>query len=246
MRKCHNNDGKLLELDSIVVQSESLKETLSEVFDGYQGITLSLKKLVFKAPFRPFYYRWTRQRQKLEDTEAAKYTQLLRDVLHAELRDTMAEIEVPVSHRVMTWPLLWALFEPGIPIVATKEGQPDRFFIGDRSEYTCQFGRSDFNIAVKFVDWDGHCFGYQQATVVIGQYGGTQAIDALKAFPASFHPSRSESEAISLARGRKFEQLCGRHYVAYSGTATFQVKGRPVKRQVCTYDHGEASKACFD
>lgn len=232
MRKCHNNDGKLLELDSIVVQSESLEETLSDVFDGYQGITPSLKKLVFKAPFRPFYYRWTRlesilQRQKVEDTEAAKYTQLLRDVLHAELRDTMAEIEDLVSHRVMTWPLLWALFEPGIPIVATQEGQPDRFFIGDRSEYTCQFGRSDFNIAVKFVDWDGHCFGYQQVTVVIGQYGGTQAIYALKVFPASFHPAHSESEAISLARGRKSEQLCGRHLLLIREQLHSKSRGDP-------------------
>lgn len=57
MAKNHG-DGKPLVLNSIVVQSSSLRKTLEEVFQGYRGITASLKKLVFKAPFHPFYYRW--------------------------------------------------------------------------------------------------------------------------------------------------------------------------------------------
>lgn len=241
MRKNHTNEGKLLELDSVVVQSESLKKTLSDVFEGYQGITASLKKLVFKAPFRPFYYRWATlekvlQRQKAEDTEAANYTQLLRDVLHTELRDTMAEIEDLLSHRVITWSLLWALFEPGTRMIASQEGGRDRFYIVDSCDYSCLNGSSQFHVKVKFVDWDGHRFGYQQATVVIGQYAGTRTIDALNAFPASFHPSCQEAEANAIARGRKSVQLCGQHYVAYSGTVVLQVRGRLVKRQVCIYD----------
>lgn len=106
MRKKHG-EGRSLELDSIVVQSQSLKQTLGDVFDGYQGITPSLKKLVFRSPFRPFYHRWALldsifQRQKLQNLEAASYTKLLYDVLHGELRDNMAEIDDLVAHGVIT------------------------------------------------------------------------------------------------------------------------------------------------
>ena len=72
-------EGTTLKLDSVVVQNRSLKEALATVFDGYQGITPSLDKLVFRTPFWPFYHRWAifeevLQRQKLEDPESASYT----------------------------------------------------------------------------------------------------------------------------------------------------------------------------
>lgn len=117
MRKSHK-PGKPLELDSIVVQSQSLKKTLGEVFEGYQGITTDLKKLVFHAPFHPFYYRWgvleaTLEHREREDPDAAGFTRLLYDVLNAELRDTITEVDDLVQHGVITYPLLWSLFEPG-------------------------------------------------------------------------------------------------------------------------------------
>ena len=43
MRKNHG-DGKALVLDSIVVQSLSLKKTLSEVLGGYKGIYYGIPK----------------------------------------------------------------------------------------------------------------------------------------------------------------------------------------------------------
>jgi hypothetical protein len=49
------DDGKALVLDSVVVQSLSLKKTLGEVFEGYKGITASLKKLVFQVSFPPVF-----------------------------------------------------------------------------------------------------------------------------------------------------------------------------------------------
>ncbi|KAK4148814.1 hypothetical protein C8A00DRAFT_38590, partial [Chaetomidium leptoderma] len=67
MGKNHDGDGgKPLVLHSVVVQNSSLKETLSEVFDGFKGIIPSLKKLVFKSPFKPFHHRWSRFTQILE------------------------------------------------------------------------------------------------------------------------------------------------------------------------------------
>lgn len=238
MRKNHG-DGKALVLDSVVVQSESLKATLGEVFEGYQGITPSLKKLVFRAPFHPFHYRWAKfkqilERQKIEDPESASYTQLLYDVLHTELKDTMAEIADLVAHGVITYSLLWALFEPGTRVVAVQDGQPDRFFIV--SNYAYNHEKSLFEIAAIFVDWEGSRFAYTRAKMAIGRFSGTKAIAELNVMPATLYPSREESEASAIARGRRFVELRGYHYMAYHGNFRFKAgEEDEQQRQVCNY-----------
>lgn len=224
MRKNHG-DGKALVLDSVVVQSESLKTTLGQVFEGYQGITSSLKKLVFRAPFHPFHYRWEKfrqvlERQKVEDPESASYTQLLYDVLHRELRDTMAEIADLIAHGVITYPLLWALFEPGTRVVAVQDGQPDRFFIV--SNYAYNHEKDFFDMAATFVDWEGSRFAYTKTRMAIGLFGGTKTITDLRVMPAALYPLRQEAEASAIARGRRFVELRGYHYVAYQGSVKFK------------------------
>ncbi|RFN52323.1 p-loop containing nucleoside triphosphate hydrolase protein [Fusarium flagelliforme] len=117
MRKSHS-DGKLLELDSVIVQNSSLRQTLSEVFNGYQGITTSLKKLVFEAPFHPFYHQWDQfsdilEKQKKEDHPGYLFSQLLHKVLHADIRGEMDEIKDHIEQGIIIFKFLWALFEPG-------------------------------------------------------------------------------------------------------------------------------------
>lgn len=49
-----------LELDSILVHSPLIKKVLDDsVFRGYRGVTATLEKLEFTAPFAPFLHRWS-------------------------------------------------------------------------------------------------------------------------------------------------------------------------------------------
>ncbi|KAI9928656.1 hypothetical protein ASPWEDRAFT_341528 [Aspergillus wentii DTO 134E9] len=232
MRKNHG-EGKALVLDSVVIQNASLKKTLSEVFEGYRGITTSLNKVVFRAPFRPFFYRWKRftrilERQERGDPDAAAYSRLLYDVLHTELRDVMAEVNDLLAHGVITYSLLWALFEPAVCVVAAAAGQ-DRFFIIDSAEYN---DKGFLGIQARFVDWDGQRFGYATGCLAIGAYSGTRRITDLGVFPASFHPAQKEAEERAILRGQKFRDLHGFHYKAYSGLMLEQVQRKQVKRNV--------------
>lgn len=222
MGKNHGSDGgKPLVLHSVVVQSSALKQTLSEVFDGFKGITPSLKKLVFRAPFKPFHHRWNRftqilERQKQEDPGAAAYTQLLYDVLDAEIRDVRTEVADLLDNGVITYPLLWALFEPGVTVFTESRQQPCFSVVESRG-----YDRQNFTVTAKFVDWDGDHFGYATKHVRINAFGGTRAITDLPSFPASFHPSCAEVKANAIARGRKFRELAGVHYRAYSGIISY-------------------------
>ncbi|CAG8084719.1 unnamed protein product [Penicillium salamii] len=233
MRKGHD-EGRPLVLDSIVVQSSSLKETLGEVFHGYKGITPSLQKVVFWSPFRPFYHRWAAfteivERQKRDHDEAAAYSVLLYDELKKELGDVMSEIKDHLHHGVITYNLLWALFEPGVLIVA-PEGEQERFYIVE----SCQYNEVGdyFSIIVNFVDWDGKGFGYAKSIVNITGYDGTQSWTSLSAYPARLHRAQDEARAKAINRGREFQGLCGFRYKQYSGSVWTRVGGRDFERNV--------------
>ncbi|KAK1979345.1 hypothetical protein LZ30DRAFT_726568 [Colletotrichum cereale] len=231
MQKNHE-EGKPLVLDSIVVQNPSLKETLGEVFEGYAGITASLKKVVFKSPFHPFYYRWqhfkqTFERQKQNDQTAATFSQLLYNVLYAELHETMAEIKDHLGHGVITYPLLWALFEPGKLIVTTQPGGT-RFYLVQ----SCGYTERGMKVSVKFIDWDFDQLRYASGALNIRQFSGTKRIPELDVFPAEFLGARSKVEATAIERGIKFQNLRGFHYMAYTGLVGYRSDRHQEKRSV--------------
>ena len=102
-RKCYNG-RKSLEIDSIVVQSPLLKTSLGEVLKGYPGVTTTLERLSFNAPFKPFVHRWKNLLQVLEDEkdeEAKSHLLILHRVLEAELRDDLKALESYILNGVI-------------------------------------------------------------------------------------------------------------------------------------------------
>jgi hypothetical protein len=75
-RKCHKKGAmRPLELDLIVVHSPLIKTVLHEkVFHNYPGITATLEKLEFSAPFAPFLHRWSefQMAYEMEDNDEVK------------------------------------------------------------------------------------------------------------------------------------------------------------------------------
>ena len=60
---------KKLQIDSIVIQSPLLKTALGDVMKDYPGVTTSLDRLTFKAPFKPFVHRWSKLIEALESEQ---------------------------------------------------------------------------------------------------------------------------------------------------------------------------------
>ncbi|KAL4753229.1 hypothetical protein BDW72DRAFT_201778 [Aspergillus terricola var. indicus] len=235
MEKSHRDGaGNALTLHSIVVQSPSLKETLGEVFQD-KGITSpALKKLVLNAPFHPFVYRWNHlgevlRRQKKRGQAAAAYTQLLIDVLRTRLEGTVAEINNLVHHKIITYSMLWALFEPGVSVVSQIEGH-ERLFKVHSCEYNDEEGC--LKIAVRFVDWNGKGFGYATQDLEIHRFSGDKPIMELSVFPLTFHPSREDVESNAASSGQRFRDHCCIRYVAFSGLIRYQVEWKEIARNL--------------
>jgi len=139
--KCYDGRKKL-QIDSIVVQSPLLKEVLGKVFKNYPGITTTLDRLTFKAPFQPFVHRWRNLLEALEskqDPESKSHVQLFHQVLEAELRDDLKARDDFILNGVITYSTIWMIFEPGTTVFSVKDGQncAAKFTYGNYQQTRC-------------------------------------------------------------------------------------------------------------
>ncbi|GME50631.1 P-loop containing nucleoside triphosphate hydrolase protein [Neofusicoccum parvum] len=209
-------DGRSVVVDSIVVQSPFVKPVLARVFDGLGGITVGLRNLTFRAPFRQFFHRWDRLEQALReplDAVTARHLRLLHGVLREELRPTLDAHADLLAHGVVTWDYLWTIFRPGDLVYSPGRADPfDRLYKCAYADYS-----RGFQLTCEAVDTDGRAFGWTPETCCIHAYEGTRPIDSLDFYPFRFAAHRSDIERRLLARGRRFEVLRGMHYKAYLG-----------------------------
>ncbi|KAK7973425.1 hypothetical protein PG988_007559 [Apiospora saccharicola] len=214
-----HGEGKPLALDSIVVQNQHIKDLLGDVFEGYGGITTSLKKLVFRAPFHAFYYRWARfqdllAQQKEEDAGASAYSQLLYNIVEHELKEPMEEASDLCSKGVITFELLWTIFKPGDRVYSYMN-ELDRFFVVTSTGY---YGPM-FKVHAIHTDWNGHTFGFSSTVLSIKVFSGAMKITDLNVHPSSYRTKENLMEDTLRARGKTFYDLRGVQYKAYRASA---------------------------
>ncbi|KKY15305.1 putative aaa family [Diplodia seriata] len=223
MKKSHDSERKPLVLDSIVVQSSHLKELLGRVFRDYVGITTDLERLVFKAPFKPFFYEWDNLRetvQQEQDPLTKEHGRLLRKLLHAELRDAIALSKDHARHKVIDFANLWTIFRPGIDVLSANEGNDSIYrLIGSSTVYSGD--NVSYQLELHSIDYDGSGFGYRLYNVQIAYFEGTAPVISLEAYPADLHPSICELRQRLHMRGERFRDLQahGFHYRSYEGMA---------------------------
>ncbi|KAJ8130344.1 hypothetical protein O1611_g3284 [Lasiodiplodia mahajangana] len=223
----NHGEGNRLGLHSIVVQSSHLKSVLGYLFQEYEGITTTLKKLVFKAPFHPFYFEWARLEQMACSEENAirkNHILLLQSILGRELKETIATSMDFDKNGVITFEYLWTIFKPGIDIYAKEEGH-DCFYrlvnVKWVSEPRC------FELQANQIehDHDGE-FGYRMRSLRIYKFDGTKLVTNLEVIPASCLPlpdmNRLKEKASE--RGKLFREVNTKdyHYATYQGIAIFK------------------------
>ncbi|KAJ2992830.1 hypothetical protein NUW58_g2038 [Xylaria curta] len=220
--KRSSDPRRTLEVDSIVIQSPLLKSVLHHVLKDYPGVTTTLSRLIFSAPFKPFVHR----RQQLlaalndeHDDETKNHMRLLHDVLHRELKDVIAATEDYAKNKVVTYEHIWTLFQPGCIVYASRFGRSVAVRLVDGQFINHQRMGPCFQLKCDRVDWDGSRFGYDVSPHFITPFEGTTPIVELECFPLSYHPEKEGIKEKLIDRGRRFEMLAGYHYKAYRGPA---------------------------
>lgn len=233
--KCYDGRKKL-QIDSIVVQSPLLKQVLGSILKEYPGITTTLDRLTFKAPFQAFIHRWKNLLEALEfehDPETKRHLELLHRILEVELRDDLKARDDFVLNGVITYSTLWMIFEPGTTVFTVKDGQncAAKFNNGSYQETQCG---NRYALGCQIVDWDGEYFGLGSSQFYVWEFEGTTKITNLSAYPLEYHPDLFEVKEALIQRGKAFEELSGYHYKNYQGVAVGEGPwGRPIKYNVC-------------
>ena len=224
VRKKKSYDSrKKYDIDSIIVQSPWLKESLGIVLKDYPGITTNLERLVFKAPFHPFVHRWAILASLLEKDDfkepvAKEHLQLFHDVIYEELKNAIAAKVDLVKNGVITFDYLWTIFEPQTLVYGVSDGKESVF----KLEYTqkctdSRRGLEFLSLNVWSCDWDGTKFGKHHSSLDNYEFQGTTPITSLSAYPLEFHPQKEALIQRLILRGKLFEQYAGYHYMAYRG-----------------------------
>lgn len=235
LRNSKSYDGrKKLKIDSIVVQSPLLKDVLGTVLKNYPGITTTLDRLTFQAPFQPFVHRWKNLIEALEveqDPETKSHLELFHRTLEAELRDDLKARDDFILNGVITYETIWMIFEPGTTVFTVKDGQncAAKFNTGNYQQTRCG---NCYALGCQIVDWDGENFGLGNASFNVWEWGGTMKITKLSAYPLEYHPNLSRVKDELISRGKAFEELSGYHYKNYQGIAIGQGPWGPIKYNV--------------
>ncbi|KAI0834815.1 P-loop containing nucleoside triphosphate hydrolase protein [Hypoxylon sp. FL0890] len=251
MRRNHG-DGKPMILHSIVIQSSYLKSILGEVFREYSGITTTLKKLVFKAPFHCFFYEWDRLEKvisEIEDPVGKSHARLLKRILRRELRETIS-LSVDLNQNgVITYDYLWTIFKPGIDIYTFEDGY-DRIYRLQKTLYVSGLGGQYFQLTVNEIDCDGEGFGYQTRVFPIFNFPGTKRVPDLDIFPASYHPRLGEVKDTLRKRGELFRAIHSTpyYYGAYKGIVLEGKHKRNVDGRIIVdpSSHANFTEECVD
>ncbi|KAL8909443.1 MAG: hypothetical protein Q9171_005041 [Xanthocarpia ochracea] len=235
IRNKKSYDGrKKLEMDSIVVQSPLLKQALGRVLKDYPGVTTSLDRLTFKAPFKPLVHRWANLVSALEeekDDEAKSHLDLFHRTMKEELHDDLKARDDYILNRVITWSTCWMIFEPGTTVFAIDDNENRALRLKNGSYVSTQCGNA-FALDCEYVDWDGEHFGLGSARKLIYEFLGTRHITSLTAFPLQYHDDLAEVKKALVERGRIFERLSGYHFKHYQGVAVGQGAWGPIKYNV--------------
>jgi len=216
-----NKDSKAkTTVHSVEIRSSAAREALFEVFSGLDGLHPDVKYLIFRAPFYQFFWRWQAFEKAIADQENEKVKAVLvqlRAIVKRELADAFAVSNELTSNGVITFRYLWTLFPPG-ELIYSSLSACERFFMLLNSHMIQQTipaprgSRSHYQLNCRYVDWDGHNFGWLPWAGHIFEFKGTCKITDLAFYPAKYMADQAGARDRCIARGLKFRDLAGIQY----------------------------------
>jgi hypothetical protein len=149
--------------------------------------------------------------------ERIKHAELLYDLLSKEFADII-ESSVDMKEKgVITYELLWTLFQPGMLVYSRQQGQ-DRVFSLSSARYGVDRDNNPvYWLMCEYHDWDGTNFGTNRLNMAIGIFEGTRSITSLQTLPWDSHGHKADIYTKLVERGTRVEELAGSHYRSYHG-----------------------------
>jgi hypothetical protein len=144
------------------------------------------------------------------------------DTLQEEISTYFNLMESPGIEPGLPFLSLWMAYRPG-DLIYSKSNGVDRVYqlhSMTRCECLVPFCRkSRWELALHEIEYNGADFGYHNTLVYIDPYEGHIPLKDLKAFPLRHHPNQRTISELLFARGKRFVELLGVHFLSYDGVA---------------------------
>lgn len=234
VRNVFNDDAdasRRTRIHSVVIQSPLLKAILRKILDGYPGLALTTDRLTFSSPFQPLVHHWDTIKdaaEKEENEQARRHLKLLITSLETELSEDLEAVRHFNEHKVIRFKHLWAIFHPE-ELVYSKQGKAECLFKLKRTEYIKSNGVTYLLLHSHFVEWDGDRFGKANKVLAIPEFRESAPFSDLSSYPFRCHPHQDELMKKLEARGRRFHELSGFSYKAYTGVGIDETDPRDIK-----------------
>jgi hypothetical protein len=225
-RHAFNSDKEWV-TESFNVNCPHMRAFLAEALAKYQELDLDLEGWTFSPPYKPLVHRWDRilalhQQMKVagseEDSEDDKKKKAAVDQLVEFLQPILAQsIEDLTTTRdtgTIRYGMLWQIYPPGEQVLTTFYGVDTVCRV---VKYHKSGSRRCWIITLEYVDWDGERCGLRTTEVRIPSYAGLRRVTSFPAYPLSFAERPDEIRDAMMARGRRFQQLRGYHFLSYEG-----------------------------
>lgn len=152
------------------------------------------------------------------EEDGMRHLSLLIKHLEDAYEPTTSQMNSLLTHRKITYDLLWASFKPGTLLYmtcpSTGLARCVRYSCGKETK-TVRKGDC-FEIQCQYFDYDGEVFGEPTETLQIEMFSAARRIEDLPAYPLEFHPD-PEIWSRLVSAGRKFVSLIGCHHRQYDG-----------------------------
>ncbi len=232
----HTDDRDCIRTE-VEVQSRHIKAALKACVPEFSDFDLDRQAIILKdEPRCVFYYRHNlfryHDRCVVEgDTDARDHVAFLLNymfrTLDREVQHFTRFMENPVFQPSTEFLNLWMAFVPGELVYAEakcghQKGRGRIFRL--KTIERCPCTRSwcpqyAWLLTGRIINYDGENFGHDAITLKIEHYDGMKALQDLRIVPLRYHPDSENLQRELIARGKRFVQLSGRHYMAYKGTA---------------------------
>lgn len=224
-REAHGGESEL-KTHSIQINSTRIKTLLANVFADDLSIDPSAPILTFTPPFASLIHRWEKL-VKVVDEEADEdnkaFISLLKEMLDPEVQEPLKALKHLEETGCIPYDQIVLAFIPGEVIIFSENGQLEAGILRSVETRTEPFdqSRSYCVFDVDVVDWDGEQFGFLSKKWTLGPYLDGRSLIDLNVYPLRVHPNLEKVKSDLIQRGRRFEELQGRHFMSYKGSATF-------------------------
>jgi hypothetical protein len=199
----------------IDIRSTLLKDALSEIYEGIEGMQLNETPPVI-SPELLFHAReGLANRVKTEEAKSTPNKALVEELgvalqyISEDYASTQASLASLSEHNEITFDLLWALFPPNTTVYTKsnllREHQICRLQKGEYGQTAT--GAKFYSLDLNYVSHDGEKLGWTQNTLKVGQFDGARKVHNLSVVPLELLPCKDSIRAQLMKRGQRYMEL---------------------------------------